>query len=180
MYAPISITDAAPVTPAKDPTHKKHITVPKNSKEKNGVEMYVRIPGNKLAPGEPYKVKAGTSFLVSTMIRNGTDNSARVAYGTDQRFDIIIYTDEAQTDAYYRWGEHREFDQAFQDMMLGGGATISRILEVPTTDSKTITPGLENDLGKPLIPGTYYLWGTNEGDPFLADGPIKVIVEEHE
>ncbi|MCC6547387.1 hypothetical protein IT570_09490 [Candidatus Sumerlaeota bacterium] len=174
--SPISITEAAAPSATKDPTFKKTITVPKNAQEKNGLRMLVRIPSAK--PNEDFRIRAGTSFLVSTLVKNLSDNSVRIAYGTDQRFDIVVYTDPDQRDVYYRWGEHREFSPAFQEMMLAGGATISRMLEVPTSASKTVLPELENDLGKALIPGTYYLWGTNEGDPFLADGPIKVIVEE--
>ncbi|HMX62252.1 MAG TPA: BsuPI-related putative proteinase inhibitor [Candidatus Sumerlaeota bacterium] len=176
MYSAISITDASQEPAKKEPAFKKTITIPKNAKEKNGLRMITSIPG--LKAGEDYKVKAGNSFLVNTLVRNFTSNSVRVAYGTDQRFDIVVYTDPDQRDVYYRWGEHRNFDQAFQEMMIAGGASISRMLEVPTTSSKVVMEGMENDLGKPLIPGTYYLWGTNEGDPLLADGPIKVIVEE--
>ena len=158
-------------------TPPKRVSVPKGASEKNGLLMVVRIEGQEPKEDE-YTVKAGTSFLVNTVVRNLTSNSVPVAYATDQRFDVVVYKDPDQKEAAHLWSEHRMFAKAFQEVMLGGGTTVSRMLDIPTTKDASVDDMLEGDLGKPLTPGTYYLWATHEGRPFLAAGPLKIIVSE--
>jgi hypothetical protein len=158
-------------------TPARRLSVPKGASEKNGLMMAVRIEGQEPKQDE-YTVKAGNSFLVNAVVRNLTSNSVPVAYATDKRFDVEIFKDPDQREAVHLWSEHRLFVQAFQEVMLGGGTTVSRMLDIPTTKDASVSDMLEGDLGKPLTPGTYYLWATHEGRPFLAAGPLKIIVSE--
>lgn len=160
---------------SKSSTPTRRITVPRDAADKNGLYLAIRIEGMDPRAGM-FAVSAGESFLVNPIVRNTTTNSVPVAYASEKRFDVIVYKDEDQREPVFVWSEHREFAATFQELMLAGGTTMSRMLEIPTTKDRSVDELMEGDLGRPLTPGTYHLWATHEGRPFLAAGPLKIQV----
>lgn len=150
----------------------RKISIPSNKAEAQGLRLNAEVP----AP----RVPAGTPIRVRMVLRNTTNNTLPVNYTSAQRFDVAVFKDRLQEEPVYVWSQGQFFAQIFTDRMLSGGATITDTIDVPTTADPASNELLPDNLTRPLTPGTYYLWVTHAGDPFLADGPIEIIVQKRE
>ncbi len=153
--------------PAAQPT--RRIMVPGNNAEARGLFLGFGLVQS--------TVKAGNPVVVQCGVRNTTGNSLGVSYPSVQRFDLVVFRDEAQREPVHVWSEGRSFAQIFEEQMLGPGSTLPRVLEIPTT--RTAPPGIEDlDMAQPLSAGTYYVWCRHVGTPSLSTGPVKFEVVE--
>jgi len=147
----------------------RSVYLPTDRKEARGLALSMEVP----AP----EVTAGTSISANMLLRNTTRNTVPVVYTDTQRFDLVVFTDKERENPVFVWSEGKFFSQIFSERMLGGGTNISEVLEVPTTPDPVSDNMLPDDLSRPLTPGTYYMWGTHAGDPYLASGPVEITVE---
>ncbi len=157
-----------PVDEEAEGTPARHISIPSDAQERDGLYMSISLESGTVGAGNPVR------FNLS--VRNTTSTPLPVLYATEKRFDVAVFADQNQEELVHLWSSDRMFAQVFQDMMLGGGSNVTRALEVPTTRSSEAGEMLAGDPSRPLIPGTYWAWGTHEGTPFLAAGPVQVEV----
>ena len=156
---------------ADKPAPQRRIVLPTDKRQDKGMVLTAKPKG--------LHVRAGSMLPVEMIIRNTTGAPITIPYSGGKHFDIVVFADPDQKKPVFVWSEGRYFSQIFEEPVLGAGAPLMRILEVPTTADKTVEKMMEEgDLTKPLTPGTYYLWGTHEGQPYLAHGPIQIFVEE--
>lgn len=137
-----------------------------NRREVNGLVLTANPRENTVTAGEP--------IVVTLLVRNTTSSDQPVTYNSGKRFDLVLYQTKEQQRPVYLWSEDRMFTQALQEMMISPGSTSSRQLEIPTTTTERASG--RASLSDPVPPGTYYLWGTHEGEPMLTHGPIEVVV----
>lgn len=156
---------------ADKPAPPRTIMLPTNKRQDKGLVLTVKPKG--------LHVHAGSMLPVDMIVRNTTGAPITIPYNGGKHFDIVVFADPDQRKPVFVWSEGRYFTRTFEEPVLSAGAPLMRILEVPTTADKTVDKIMEDgDLTKPLTPGKYYLWGTHEGQPFLAHGPIEIFVEE--
>lgn len=146
----------------------RSISIPPDASERDGLLITMRP--------EPEVVGAGNPILVLLGIRNTTSSPLPVIYPNEKRFDVAVFADPNQEELVHLWSSDRMFAQIFQDLMLGGGSSVTRTLEIPTTRAQSAVELLAGDPSRPLPPGTYWMWGTHEGTPFLATGPVEITV----
>lgn len=146
----------------------RRVILPRNAREVDGLVLTTVLPSDQHTAGSPLRVRL--------LVRNTTRQTARLSYNTPQRFDLFVFPTEQSNNPIYVWSEHQYFPRDFQEHPLGAGAVMPRILEIPTTANPTVRALAGDDLGAPLTPGVYYLWSTHEGNPFLAEGPIRIEI----
>lgn len=151
------------------PLPEKEVSIPEDRRESRGLRMNASLA----AP----RVKAGTPFRVTCQVANTSNNQETITYTDNQRFDVVVFADREQNKVVYIWSEGRFFAQMFAERMLSGGTNLTEILEVPTVGDPVSEELLPRGLSRPLTPGTYYLWATHAGTPYLAVGPLEVVVE---
>lgn len=144
------------------------VILPRNAKERDGIVLSTRLPSTRHAAGSPIRA--------TLVVQNTTRNTARLTYNTAQRFDLFVFPSEESNFPVFIWSEHQHFPRDFQEHAVGGGSSVMRILEIPTTANPTVRALAGNDRGAPLTPGVYYLWSVHEGGTFLADGPIQIEI----
>lgn len=155
---------------ADKPAPPRRIVLPVNRREDRGLVL--------TAKPRAEHVRAGSMLAVEMVVRNTTGAPITIPYTSGKHFDIVVFADPDQRKPVFVWSEGRFFTQTFEEPTLSAGSPLVRILEVPTSaDKSLLQQGEEGDLTRPLGPGTWYLWGTHEGQPFLAHGPVVVVVE---
>lgn len=168
--APASTTTAGEEPGAAPRAPAQPIVLPNNRQEERGLRLVINARDG--------RTPAGVALPVTMTVRNTTSTPFPITYNSEKRFDVVVFADPNQQRPVYQWSANRMFSQIYSEQMLGGGSSLSRILEVPTSRDASIREGAEDDLSLPIPPGTYYLWGTHEGRPFLAYGPVEIVVEE--
>ncbi len=146
------------------------VQIPRNKEDVDGLFMSVEVERNIVKSGEP--------IVAICRVRNTTGNTLTINYVNEQRFDLTMFYDEQQRAVAHVWSEGRFFATHFQEFTLSGGAILTRNLEIDTAPPDEIGLMLDQDLSRPVGPGTYYLWATHEGSPFMAAGPIEIRVIE--
>lgn len=149
----------------EEPEPQRPVILPRNAREQDGIVLSTRLPSTRHA--------AGTPLRVTLVVQNTTRNTVRLTYNTAQRFDLFVFPSEDSNFPLFIWSEHQHFPRDFQEHAVGGGASVMRVLEIPTTANPTVRVLAGDDRGAPLVPGVYYLWSVHEGGTFLADGPIR-------
>ena len=157
-------------TAALEQENARRISIPPNRQEERGLRL--------IAQPQALTVSAGDTLYVTVMVRNLRATPETIGYPTDQRFDVVVFADVNQQKPVHLWSEGRPFIRKFDEVVIGGGALVSRVLEIPTTKDRAVEQVMGNDLTRPLLPGKYWLYATNEGNPFLATGPIEIEVVE--
>jgi Intracellular proteinase inhibitor len=124
------------------------------------------------------KIKAGRPVRVNCLLKNDSRKTMPLSYTSTQRFDVSVFEDRRQTRPVHVWSRGKSFSMIYADRMLGPNAKISEIIEVPTTRTPRGKEMVPNSYTRPLLPGTYYLWLTHAGTPYMASGPIEINVIE--
>lgn len=161
--------EEAAVDPAAN-VPQRRINLPPNSQERAGLRVDMSISPTTITPGR-------TTFVHMT-VRNTTMNSLTIPYSTEKRFDVIVFSDPEQRNPVYIHSETQFFAQLFQEVTLGPGSNLKRVIEIPTMTVDALPRDLARGLARPLLPGEYWVWGTHEGTPNLSTGPIKITVGE--
>lgn len=146
----------------------RRVVLPRNARERDGIVLTANINSERHIAGSPLRV--------TLIVRNTTRMTARLSYNTAQRYDLFVFPDEHSSTPLFIWSEHQHFPRDFQEHALGAGASLRRVLEIPTTANPTVAAMARDDLGAPLTPGVYYLWATHEGNTFLASGPTRIEI----
>ncbi len=162
--------ERTPLPPEEEaePARTRRVTVPSDAQERDGLYMSIRPESETVAAGNPVRF--------SLTVRNTTSTPIPILYPTEKRFDVAIFADRQQNELVHLWSSDRMFAQVLQDIPLGGGSNVTRTIEVATTRSRDAEEMLAGDPSRPLPPGTYWAWGTHEGTPFLAAGPVEIEV----
>jgi hypothetical protein len=154
---------------AAEPEGRK-ITIPPNSEEKGGLRLTIDV--------NPLQTKAGRPLYANLTCRNTTTNAVTVPYSSEKRFDVVVFSDAEQRTPVFVYSETQMFAELFQEVVLGPGANVKRVVEIPTMTTDALVKGAPRGLTRPLVPGEYWVYGTHEGTPNLAVGPVKITVVE--
>lgn len=158
-----------PITVPTEPGETRRIIIPRDRVEVQGLRIQASVAER--------NVKAGNAVVVTLLVRNSSSMPITIPYPDEQRFDVVVFSDPEQNRPVHVYSEGRFFAQRFTEHVLMGGTTLTRIIEVPTTKDMEMAQDI-GDLSKPLTPGKYWLYGTHEGQPFLASEPIEIEVVE--
>ncbi|MBI1292292.1 hypothetical protein GC173_13805 [bacterium] len=165
---------------AQEEAAPRKISIPANSQEKGGlrIEMKLNAMSQKDLDLRPLESRAGRPIFVDLTCRNTTMNAVTVPYSSEKRFDVIVFSDSEQRNPVYVYSEGQLFAQIFQEVVLSPGANLKRVIEIPTMSLDALPKDAPRGLTRPLVPGEYWVYGTHEGTPNLAVGPMKFTVTD--